>query len=152
MEKKSLDITAIQEIIPHRFPFILVDRITELELEPVIRAVGIKNVTINEPFFQGHFPSYPVMPGVLIVEALAQTACVAGMMLEENRGKIPLFTGIEDLKFRRQVVPGDTLRLEVEFIQMRHGMGKARVRASVQDQTAAEGIIKFAIIEQKGKE
>lgn len=152
MEKKSLDISEIKEIIPHRFPFLLVDKILEVELEPVVRAVGIKNVTINEPFFEGHFPSYPVMPGVLIVEALAQTACVAGMMLEENRGRIPLFTGIEDMKFRKQVVPGDTLKLEVEFIQMRHGMGKAKVRASVQDRTAAEGTIKFAIIDPKGKE
>ncbi|NLM11088.1 MAG: 3-hydroxyacyl-ACP dehydratase FabZ [Clostridiaceae bacterium] len=152
MEKKILDITAIKDIIPHRFPFLLVDKIIEVELEPVVRAVGIKNVTINEPFFQGHFPSYPVMPGVLIVEALAQTACVAGLMIEENKGKIPLFTGIDNLKFRRQVVPGDTLKLEVEFTAMRRGMGKANVRASVREQTAAEGIIKFAIIEPEGKE
>lgn len=152
MEKKSLDITAIKEIIPHRFPFLLIDKIIEVELEPVIRAVGIKNVTINEPFFQGHFPSYPVMPGVLIIEALAQTACVAGMMIEENKGKIPLFTGIDSLKIRRQVLPGDTLKLEVEFTAMRRGMGKANVRASVQDQTAVEGIIKFAIVEHRGKE
>ena len=152
MEKKILDITAIKDIIPHRFPFLLVDKIIEVELEPVVRAVGIKNVTINEPFFQGHFPSYPVMPGVLIVEALAQTACVAGLMIEENKGKIPLFTGIDNLKFRRQVVPGDTLKLEVEFTAMRRGMGKANVRASVGDKTAAEGIIKFAIIEPEGKE
>ena len=151
MEKKILDITAIKDIIPHRFPFLLVDKIIEVELEPVVRAVGIKNVTINEPFFQGHFPSYPVMPGVLIVEALAQTACVAGLMIEENKGKIPLFTGIDNLKFRRQVVPGDTLKLEVEFTAMRRGMGKANVRASVREQTAAEGIIKFAIIGPKEK-
>lgn len=152
MEKGFLDITAIKDIIPHRYPFLLIDKIIEVELEPVVRAVGIKNVTINEPFFQGHFPSYPVMPGVLIVEALAQTACVAGLMIEENKGKIPLFTGIDNLKFRRQVVPGDTLKLEVEFTAMRRGMGKANVRASVQDQTAVEGVIKFAIVEPKGKE
>lgn len=152
MEKGFLDITAIKDIIPHRYPFLLIDKIIEVELEPVVRAVGIKNVTINEPFFQGHFPSYPVMPGVLIVEALAQTACVAGLMIDENKGKIPLFTGIDNLKFRRQVVPGDTLKLEVEFTAMRRGMGKANVRASVQDQTAVEGVIKFAIVEPKGKE
>lgn len=151
MEKKSLDINEIKEIIPHRFPFLLIDKIIEVELEPVVRAVGVKNVTINEPFFQGHFPSYPVMPGVLIVEALAQTACVAGMMMDENKGKIPLFTGIENIKFRRQVVPGDTLKLEAEFTSMRHGMGKANVRASVQEETAVEGVIKFAIAEPKGK-
>lgn len=152
MEKGFLDITAIKDIIPHRYPFLLIDKIIEVELEPVVRAVGIKNVTINEPFFQGHFPSYPVMPGVLIVEALAQTACVAGLMIDENKGKIPLFTGIDNLKFRRQVVPGDTLKLEVEFTAMRRGMGRANVRASVQDQTAVEGVIKFAIVEPKGKE
>ncbi len=149
MEKRQMDISRIKEIIPHRYPFLLIDKILELELEPVIRAVGIKNVTINEPFFQGHFPSYPVMPGVLVIEALAQTACVAGMMIEENKGKIPLFTGIDKLKIRRQVVPGDTLKLEVEFSAMRRGMGKANVRASVDGQTAVEGIIKYAIVESK---
>lgn len=151
-KKTSLNISEIKEIIPHRYPFLLVDRMLEVEFEPVIRAVGIKNVTANEPFFQGHFPDYPVMPGVLIVEALAQTACVAGMMLEENRGKIPLFTGIEDLKMRRQVVPGDVLKLEIEFTAFRRGMGKANVRASVDGKTAVEGVLKFAMMDPKGKE
>ncbi|NLY18313.1 MAG: 3-hydroxyacyl-ACP dehydratase FabZ [Clostridiaceae bacterium] len=149
--KRSLNISEIKEIIPHRYPFLLIDRILEVEFEPVIRAVGIKNVTANEPFFKGHFPDYPVMPGVLIIEALAQTACVAGMLLEENKGKIPLFTGIDNLKIRKQVVPGDVLKLEVEFTALRRGMGKADVRASVDDKTAVEGIIKFAIVDSKGK-
>ncbi len=92
------------------------------------------------------------MPGVLVIEALAQTACIAGMMIDENRDKIPLFTGIEDMKFRRQVIPGDTLMLETEFIVFRRGMGKAKVRASVQGQTAAEGVIKFAMMDSNGKE
>ncbi len=150
-EKRTLSVTEIQSIIPHRYPFLLVDRILEVEFEPVVRAVGIKNVTINDPFFQGHYPGYPIMPGVLVVEALAQTACVAGLLMEENKGKIPLFTGIENLKIRKQVVPGDTLRLEVEFTAFRRGMGKVKVRAMVDGQMAVEGIIKFAMIESNGQ-
>jgi 3-hydroxyacyl-[acyl-carrier-protein] dehydratase len=137
----------IQNIIPHRYPFLLVDRI--IEIEPGKRAVGIKNVTVNEPFFQGHFPGFPVMPGVLIVEALAQTGCVAALVLEENKGKLGFFTGIENIKFRRQVFPGDTLRLEAEFTGFKMGMGKAKVCATVDGQIAAEGEIKFAIREAK---
>lgn len=150
MEKKSLNVSDIMKIIPHRYPFLLVDKIIELELEPVARAVGIKNVTINEPFFQGHFPEYPIMPGVLVIEALAQTACVAGHMMEENKGKLPLFTGIENFKFRRQIIPGETIRLEAEFIVFRRGVGKVNVKASVDGQVAAEGIIKFAMMDSKG--
>ena len=99
-EKKEIGISEIKKLIPHRYPFLLVDKILEVKHEPAIRAVGIKNVTYNEPFFQGHFPDYPIMPGVLVIEALAQTACIAGMMIDENRDKIPLFTGKEDTKFR----------------------------------------------------
>jgi len=128
---------------------LLIDKI--LEVEPGKRAVGIKNVTINEPFFQGHFPGNPIMPGVLIVEALAQTACVAGLMLEENKGKLGVFTGIESMKFRRQVVPGDTLRLEAEFLAFKLGMGKAKVVATVDGEVAAEGQIKFAMIDTNKK-
>ncbi|MDD4296249.1 MAG: 3-hydroxyacyl-ACP dehydratase FabZ [Ruminiclostridium sp.] len=149
--KKSLNISEIREIIPHRYPFLLVDKIIEVEFEPVIRAIGIKNVSINEPFFQGHFPEYPIMPGVLVIEALAQTACVAGMLLDENKGKIPLFTGIDNLKIRRQVIPGDMLKLEIEFTAFRRGMGKVNVLASVDDKTAVEGVIKFAMMDSKGK-
>jgi 3-hydroxyacyl-[acyl-carrier-protein] dehydratase len=134
----------IQSIIPHRYPFLLIDKV--LEVEPGKRAVAIKNVTVNEPFFQGHFPGNPIMPGVLIVEALAQTACVAGLMLEENKGKLGVFTGIESIKFRKQVVPGDTLTLEAEFLVFKMGMGKVRVKATVDGQKAAEGEIKFAMI------
>jgi 3-hydroxyacyl-[acyl-carrier-protein] dehydratase len=137
----------IRDIIPHRYPFLLVDKI--IEIDPGKKAVGIKNVTANEPFFQGHFPDYPVMPGVLIVEALAQTGCVAILMKEENKGKLGLFTGIENMKFRKQVFPGDTLRLEAEVIAFKMGMGKAKVIATVDGQTAAEGVIKFAITDPK---
>lgn len=133
----------IQNIIPHRYPFLLVDKI--IEMEPGKKAVGIKNVTANEPFFQGHFPGNPIMPGVLIVEALAQTGCVAILMQDGNKGKLGLFTGIESIKFRRQVVPGDTLRLEAEVIAFKMGMGKAKVHATVDGHTAAEGEIRFAV-------
>ncbi|NLD47143.1 MAG: 3-hydroxyacyl-ACP dehydratase FabZ, partial [Clostridiaceae bacterium] len=139
----------IKNIIPHRYPFLLIDKI--LEVDPGKRAVGIKNVTNNEPFFQGHFPEYPVMPGVLLVEAMAQTACVAGLMLEENKGKLGMFAGIESMKFKRQVVPGDTLKLEAEFLVFKMGMGKVKVRATVEDQVAAEGEIKFAIVDPNKK-
>ncbi|NLI59307.1 MAG: 3-hydroxyacyl-ACP dehydratase FabZ [Clostridium sp.] len=139
----------IQNIIPHRYPFLLIDKIEEVE--PGKRAVAIKNVSINEPFFQGHFPKNPIMPGVLIVEALAQTACVAGLMLEENKGKLGVFTGIESMKFRKQVVPGDVLRLEAEFLVFKMGMGKVKVSATVDGQIAAQGEIKFAMIDQDKK-
>ncbi|NTV88928.1 MAG: 3-hydroxyacyl-ACP dehydratase FabZ [Clostridiales bacterium] len=133
----------IQKIIPHRYPFLLVDKI--LEVEPGVKAVGIKNVTANEPFFQGHFPGYPVMPGVLVVEALAQTAGIAVAMMEEYKDKLGLFAGIEDYKMKRQVVPGDTVRLEAEIISIKLGIVKAKVNASVEEKTVAEGIIKFAM-------
>ena len=135
----------IQKIIPHRYPFLLVDKI--LEVEPGKRAVGIKNVTANEPFFQGHFPGNPIMPGVLIVEALAQTACVAGLLMEENKGKLGVFTGFEKIKFRKQVVPGDTLKLEAEYLVLKMGMGKVKVVATVDEQVACEGEIRFAMID-----
>ncbi len=137
----------IQKILPHRYPFLLIDRI--IEVEPGKRAVGIKNVTSNEPFFVGHFPGNPIMPGVLIVEALAQTACVAGLLMEENKGKLGVFTGMDGIKIRRQVVPGDTLKLEVEFLVFKMGMGKAKIKASVENQVAVEGEIKFAMVEPK---
>lgn len=135
----------VQNILPHRYPFLLVDKV--LEVEPGKRAVAIKNVTINEPFFQGHFPGYPVMPGVLIVEALAQTAGIAAASLEGNKGKLGLFTSIDSVKFRRQVVPGDVLKLEADILALKMGMAKVKVTASVDGQIAAEGEIKFAMVD-----
>lgn len=135
----------IQKILPHRYPFLLVDKITEMEEGK--RAVGIKNVTVNEPFFRGHFPSNPIMPGVLIVESLAQVGAVMLLSLPENKGKLGVFTGINSMKFRRQVVPGDTLVLEAELVTYRHGMGKANVKATVDGAVAAAGEISFAVID-----
>ncbi len=142
-----LDINQIQEIIPHRYPFLLIDRI--LEVEQGKRAVGLKNVTVNEPHFIGHFPGYPVMPGVLIVEALAQVGAVAILMLEENKGKLGLFAGIDQFRFRGQVVPGDTLMLEVVFTRVKGSIAKAQGTAKVNGRTVAEGEMMFALADPK---
>jgi len=140
----------IQKILPHRYPFLLVDKVIELEAGK--RVAAIKNVTINEPFFQGHFPGYPIMPGVLIVEALAQTAGIAVAMQEEFKGKLGVFAGIENIKFKKQVVPGDILKLEAEILSNKLGVVKARVCATVDDKVAAEGEIKFAMVSVGAKE
>jgi len=139
-----LDARQIQQIIPHRYPFLLVDRIIEIEYGK--RAVGIKNVTMGDPFFQGHFPDHPVMPGVLIVEALAQVGAVALLGMEENRGKLALFAGIDGVRFKRQVIPGDVLRLEVEVGKMRRGVGIGNAEATVDGQLAARGQLMFAVV------
>ena len=138
-----MNIEEIMEILPHRPPFLLVDKI--VELSPGERAVGVKNVTINEPFFVGHFPDTPVMPGVLIVEALAQVGACALLSLPEYKGKIPLFVGINNFRFKKIVVPGDQLVLEVEVVRLRKSFGKANARASVGDEVAAEGELMFGV-------
>lgn len=140
----------IQKILPHRYPFLLIDKITEMEEGKTI--TGIKNVTVNEPFFQGHFPGNPIMPGVLITEALAQTGAVLLLSMPENKGKLGVFTGINNFKFRRQVVPGDTLTLTAELLVYRHGMGKANVKATVDGEVAAMGEISFAVIDNKAND
>jgi 3-hydroxyacyl-[acyl-carrier-protein] dehydratase len=138
-----LDSVAIRKIIPHRYPFLLVDRIEELE--PGQRAVGIKNVTANEPFFQGHFPDFPLMPGVLIVEAIAQVGAVTLLAMDEYRDKIAFFAGIDNVRFKRQVKPGDTLRMEVELKQIRRNIGSGSGIATVDGEVACKGDFMFAI-------
>lgn len=133
----------IREILPHRYPFLLVDKV--IELEPGKRVVGIKNVAANEPFFQGHFPEYPIMPGVLIVEALAQIAGIAVAVIEENKGKLGVLAGIDGIKFKKQVLPGDVLTLEAEILSSKMGVTKAKVKATVEGKLVAEGEIKFAM-------
>ena len=138
-----MDIKEIMSILPHRSPFLLIDRV--LEMEEGKRCVALKNVTMNEPFFQGHFPQEPVMPGVLIIEALAQTGAVAMLSMEEFKGKIAFFGGIDKAKFRGKVVPGDTLRLEVEMIKIKRGAGIGKGIAYVGDKKVAEGELTFMI-------
>jgi 3-hydroxyacyl-[acyl-carrier-protein] dehydratase len=142
-----LDINQIKEIIPHRYPFLLVDKI--LEIEEGKRAVGLKNVTANEQYFVGHFPDYPVMPGVLIVEALAQVGAVAMLNKEENKGRLAFFTGIDNCRFKKQVMPGDQLRLEVEIVRSRGAIGKGKGIATIDGELVCETDIMFALGEKK---
>ena len=137
-----LDIQQIQEVIRHRYPFLLVDRV--LELEEGKRAVAIKNVTINEEFFNGHFPNYPVMPGVLIVEALAQVSAIIMLTKERNQGRLGLLAGIDNCRFKKQVKPGDQLRLEVEITRLKGAIGKGRGIATVDGEIACETELIFA--------
>ena len=133
----------IQKIIPHRYPFLMVDQIIELEVGK--KAVGIKAVSVNEPYFQGHFPGYHVMPGVLIIEALAQVGAVAILSSDEHKGKIAFFAGIKEAKFRHQVKPGDTLRLETELVKVRGSIGIGEAKAYVLDKLVCETTLTFAI-------
>ncbi len=143
---ETLDINAIRATLPHRYPMLLVDRV--LELEPGVRIKAIKNVTINEPFFPGHFPHYPVMPGVLIVEALAQASAIVAYRSDPDAmggRKLFLFAGIDDARFKRQVVPGDTLVLESTFVKGMRDVGRWAVRATVDGQLACEATLLSAL-------
>ncbi len=137
-----LSFSEIQKILPHRYPFLLVDRVTEVSENKVI---GYKNVSGNEPFFQGHFPGYPVMPGVLIAEACAQLGAVMLLQQPDFAGKIAFLTGLDGWRFRRQVVPGDTLMMEVTAVQLRASFGKSKAEARVNGELVASGEILFAI-------
>ena len=142
-EKRSLTATEIAEILPHRYPFALVDRIKDYE--PGVWAKGIKCVTMDEHFFQGHFPGHPVMPGVLIIEALAQTGAVAMLSLPENKGKIALFGGIKNARFKKQVVPGDVLELYCEITEQKGPVGTGKAEARVNGKVACRTELMFVI-------
>lgn len=139
-----LDVNEIMKIIPQRAPFLMIDRVEELTIGEA--CIAYKNVCMNEPFFAGHFPGNPIMPGVLIVEALAQTGAVAILSKEENRGKNALFGGIDKLKFKRKVVPGDQLKLEVKMIKQKGLIGVGEAVATVNGEIAAKGELTFAIV------
>lgn len=139
------DSEEIKKILPHRYPFLLVDRIIELKRNT--RIVGIKNVTINEEFFQGHFPSRAVMPGVLLVEALAQVAGVMMLREPENKGKLAFFMGMDEVKFRKPVVPGDQLRLEVDVIRWKTRTGKVHGEAKVDGKVVCEANLTFSLVD-----
>ncbi|WP_107950733.1 3-hydroxyacyl-ACP dehydratase FabZ [Lysinibacillus parviboronicapiens] len=137
-----LDTQNMKDVILHRYPFLLVDRILELEVGK--RAIGIKNVTMNEEFFQGHFPNYPIMPGVLIVEALAQVSAIIMSTKEGNQGRLGLLAGIDNCRFKKQVIPGDQLRLEVELTRLKGPIGKGKGIATVDGELVCETELIFA--------
>lgn len=145
LASRTNQVNEIRRALPHRYPFLLVDRIVEVSPDGT-REVAIKNVTVNEPFFQGHFPDNAIMPGVLIVEALAQAAGAALLGSAARDGKLAMLAGLDGFRFRRPVVPGDTLRLEVALIKMRGPVGRVQGRALVDGQVAAEGEITFALV------
>ena len=144
--KTTFSIEEIQELLPHRYPFLLVDRI--IDYVPGKKAVGIKNVTFNEPQFQGHFPGHPVMPGVLQLEAMAQVASIVMMRKTENQGKIGYFMSADEVKFRKPVLPGDTLFIECELTSAKKRLGKASCRCLVNGEVVSEGQLLFGLVDK----
>ncbi|NLY91209.1 MAG: 3-hydroxyacyl-ACP dehydratase FabZ [Firmicutes bacterium] len=138
-----MDINQIKELLPHRYPFLLVDRV--ISLEPRTRITALKNVTNNEEYFTGHFPGRPVMPGVLIIESMAQAAGLTLLVEEEHRGKIPFFTGIDKARFRRPVVPGDQMYLDVEILRVKGNVCRAQGKATVDGEVVAEAELMFIL-------
>ncbi len=143
---RTLNVTQIMEAIPHRFPFLLIDRLDVIEEEKI--AIARKCVTMNEQFFQGHFPGYPIMPGVLIVEAMAQAACALMFSRPHMKGKLAFFMGMEEIKFRKPVTPGDVLELHVEMLRMGSRAGKAKGTAKVNGEVTTEAVFSFAITDK----
>jgi 3-hydroxyacyl-[acyl-carrier-protein] dehydratase len=147
----TIDIQEILGFLPHRYPFLLIDRITEFE--PRKHCVAIKNVTINEPFFQGHFPGHPIMPGVLVIEAMAQAGGIIMMHeLPDRHEKLVVFTGIERAKFRQQVVPGDQLRIEINVLAFRTRAGRIEGKAYVDGKLACEAVLTCAVVQREAEE
>jgi UDP-3-O-[3-hydroxymyristoyl] N-acetylglucosamine deacetylase/3-hydroxyacyl-[acyl-carrier-protein] dehydratase len=144
----ALDINRVLEVLPHRFPFLLVDRILKIDIENQ-KVVGLKNVTMNEPFFQGHFPKMPIMPGVLQVEAMAQVASILMLYKGDNAGKLGLFLSIDKVKFRRPVIPGDQLIIEVEMLKSRGSICRAKGQVKVGDELASEAEMMFSVLDKK---
>jgi 3-hydroxyacyl-[acyl-carrier-protein] dehydratase len=138
-----IDINQIKTMLPHRYPFLLVDRV--LEYTPKQRIVALKNVTVNEDFFNGHFPAKPVMPGVLIIESMAQTAGLIMLSEEEHKGKIPYFTGIDKARFRKTIIPGDQIIIEVNVIRLKGNVGRVKAVAKVDNQIATEAELMFVM-------
>ena len=140
-----MDNLEVQQVLPHRYPFLMVDRIVGFEGD--MKCIGVKQVTINEPYFQGHFPGHPIMPGVLQVEAMAQVSSIVLLRRPENQGKIGYFMSVDKVKFRKPVRPGDTLFIESEILKIRRNIGYAKCRCVVNDEVASEGELKFALME-----
>jgi 3-hydroxyacyl-[acyl-carrier-protein] dehydratase len=141
----TLDIQDILGLLPHRYPFLLIDRVVEFERGK--RLVAVKNVTMNEPFFQGHFPGYPIMPGVLVIEAMAQAGAIIMMSeMPDREKKLAVFTGIDKAKFRRQVIPGDQLRIEVEVLAFKTRIGRMEAKAFVGDKLACQAVLTCSIV------
>lgn len=148
-ENQTLNIGQIMEYLPHRYPFLLIDRVVEIERGR--RIVAIKNVTINEPFFQGHFPNIPIMPGVLVVEAMAQAGCILLLTeVADRERKLVVFTGIESAKFRKQITPGDQLRIEVDVLSFRPRQGRMEGKAYVDGKLACEATLTCAVVPRPG--
>lgn len=142
MTENAIDIKKIMEALPHRYPLLLVDRVLEMSDDEI---TAIKNVTINEEFFQGHFPKYPIMPGVLIMEALAQAAGVLELSKPENKGKLVFYAGMDNVKYKKQVVPGDQLVLHAKFVKRRGSIAVVEAEAKVDGKVAAKGTLTFAL-------
>lgn len=138
-----MDITEILDVLPHRYPFLLVDRI--IDLEPGVKAVGIKNVTVNEPHFSGHFPGRPIMPGVLLIEAMAQVGACALFSQESNRGQLGFLAGVDKMRFKKQVVPGDTLVITSQVLKLKSGFGWFQGEIKTNDELVCRGEIMFGI-------